>query len=176
MAAGILRAARSAASFTAMLLVFGVGGGMYQRLFLWPATRLFPGKRDALMWSFMIRMGGWVLAILQAGGASFRRNGKVPAGVGPRPVLMNHQSLLDIPTIFLVCGPEIPLIVTRRRYGRHVPLVSLMLKILDYPLVDPENEPRAAIATLKRAVQGQEHGLLVFPEGHRTRDGSLGAF
>jgi 1-acyl-sn-glycerol-3-phosphate acyltransferase len=89
---------------------------------------------------------------------------------------MNHQSILDIPTIFRLTYPEIPMIVTRTRYGRGVPLVSLMLKILDYPLVDPDQDPRGAITTLKKAVQRQEHGILVFPEGHRSADGSVGPF
>jgi 1-acyl-sn-glycerol-3-phosphate acyltransferase len=172
----IFRAVRSAASFLAMILVFGVLGGLYQRVVLGPASRLWPARRDALMWSFMVRMGAWVLAILRVGGASFRRRGTVPAGVGARLVLMNHQSVLDIPTVFQITYPEIPMIVTRTRYRRHVPLVSLMLKILDYPLVDPDHDPRGAISTLKDAVHRQEHGLLIFPEGHRSRDGSVGPF
>jgi len=171
-----LRAARSAASFLAVIFVFGVLGGLYQRVVLWPASRLWPGRRDRLMWVFMVRMGAWVLAILRGGGARFRRRGTVPAGVGARLVLMNHQSVLDIPTIFQLTYPEIPMIVTRTRYRRHIPLVSLMLKILDYPLVDPEHDPRGAISTLKEAVRRQEHGLLIFPEGHRSRDGSVGPF
>jgi 1-acyl-sn-glycerol-3-phosphate acyltransferase len=171
-----LRAVRSAGAFVLLLIVFGIGGGLYQRLVLWPATRLWPSGRERLMWRFMIVMAGWVLAILRLGGASFSRSGKVPARSGPRLVLMNHQSLLDIPTIFLVCAPELPPIVTRARYGRRVPLVSLMLRILEYPLVDPEREPRTAIATLRRAAEASAQGLLIFPEGHRSRDGSIGPF
>jgi 1-acyl-sn-glycerol-3-phosphate acyltransferase len=167
---------RSLASLVGVLLVFGVGGGFYQRVFLWPASRLWPRHRDRLMWSFMVRMGGWVLAIFRMGGARFRRRGSVPAGTGPRLVLMNHQSILDVPTIFLLTYPEIPQIVTRRRYARHVPLVSLMLRILDYPLVEPESDPRGAIATLKKAARRGSPGVLLFPEGHRSRDGSIGPF
>jgi 1-acyl-sn-glycerol-3-phosphate acyltransferase len=173
---GLWRGARSLASLVAVMLVFGVGGGLYQRVFLWPAGRLWPRHRDRLMWSFMARMGGWVLAIFRMGGASFHRRGRLPAGTGPRLVLMNHQSILDVPTIFLLTYPEIPQIVTRRSYGRHVPLVSLMLRILEYPLVEPESDPRGAISVLKRAARRGAPGVLLFPEGHRSRDGSIGPF
>jgi 1-acyl-sn-glycerol-3-phosphate acyltransferase len=173
---GLWRGLRSLASLVAVTLVFAVGGGFYQRVFLWPVSRLWPRHRDRLMWSFMVVMGGWVLAIFRMGGASFRRRGRIPAGIGPRLVLMNHQSILDVPTIFLLTYPEIPQIVTRRRYGRHVPLVSLMLRILDYPLVEPEIDPRGAIATLKKAARRGPPGVLLFPEGHRSRDGSIGPF
>lgn len=171
----VLRSLRSLLAFVTLMLVFGVGGGLYQRLFLWPATRLWPHKRDALMWSFMIRMGGWVLGILGLGGARFVRVGRLPPD-GPRLILMNHQSLLDIPTIFLLCAPQVPLIVTRRSFARGVPLVSLMLRIMEYPLIEPERDPRGSIATLKRAAERQRHGLLLFPEGHRTHHGELAPF
>lgn len=171
----LLKSIRSGLAFALLILVFAVGGGLYQRLFLWPATRVWPRKRDRLMWSFMIRMAGWVMDILRLGGATIRIRGKVPTG-GPLLILMNHQSVLDIPAVFLVCAPWIPLIVTRSRYARGVPLVSLMLRILGYPLVDPEEDPRRAVAVLREASARQEHGIVLFPEGHRSREGEIGAF
>src|SRR4029453_10590325 len=41
---------------------------------------------------------------------------------------------------------------------------------------DPERKPKAALAALKRAALEHRHGLLVFPEGHRSVDGEVGPF
>src|SRR5262249_5083281 len=32
------------------------------------------------------------------------------------------------------------------------------------------------LATLRDAARGQDHGIVIFPEGHRSRDGEIGAF
>jgi 1-acyl-sn-glycerol-3-phosphate acyltransferase len=173
--AGVFRGLRSLFSFVLLLSVFGVGGGVYQRLFLWPVIRLWPHTRPSLMRSFAVTMARLMMRILRLGGATVRRSGMVPTS-GPVLVLMNHQSLLDIPISYLLCSPEAPLIVARSRYARGVPVVSLMLRILEYPLVDPDNDPRGTVATLRRATDRAEHGILLFPEGHRSLDGEIGPF
>jgi 1-acyl-sn-glycerol-3-phosphate acyltransferase len=89
---------------------------------------------------------------------------------------MNHQSLLDIPTAVIMGRPYTPLFVTRRRYGRGIPMVSPMLRLLQAPLVDPESDPRGALKLLKQSALKESSAILIFPEGHRSRDGELGEF
>jgi len=149
--------------------------GIFQRVFLWPATALWPRKRTRLMSLFMRRVAAAVLFLVEMGGARLRRVGFIPTDA-PVLIIMNHQSLLDIPTSILLCGPYVPWFVTRRRYARLIPMVSLMLRILRGPFVDPAADPRGAVAALKEAALTQEHGILIFPEGHRSRDGELGPF
>jgi len=88
---------------------------------------------------------------------------------------MNHQSLLDIPTGVALCRPHVPLIVTRRRYGWGIPVVSPMLRIQRYPLIDPRADRREAV-TLVREAAARGHGVLLYPEGHRGRGGELQPF
>jgi 1-acyl-sn-glycerol-3-phosphate acyltransferase len=88
---------------------------------------------------------------------------------------MNHQSLLDIPTAVLMAQPYIPRFIARARYGSWVPAVSLCMRLLGCPIIEPENR-KASLRALREAARAQPHGILVFPEGHRTRDGEIQAF
>lgn len=170
-----LRCVWGAACLGGLLLAFALVGGAYQRLVLWPLVTLWPRLRAPLMARFAAGTSRFIVRGLRLGGARVELRGSVPAGA-PVLALMNHQSLLDVPLAYLVCRSHLPLIVTRSRYGHGVPVVSLMLRILDYPLVDPVGDPRGAIGVLRRAVERWDDALLLFPEGHRTHGGELDAF
>jgi 1-acyl-sn-glycerol-3-phosphate acyltransferase len=126
------------------------------------------------------RVSGWArahcrfaLAVLRLGGARYERRGTVKtdeAGI----IVMNHQSLLDIPTVILMCTPLVPAFVARARYAS-VPLIATGLRVASCPVVDPGHDRDAALALLAGAVQ-QERALIIYPEGHRTPDGSLQPF
>jgi 1-acyl-sn-glycerol-3-phosphate acyltransferase len=93
---------------------------------------------------------------------------------------MNHQSVLDIPIgLSLVPGPY-PLIPTRDRYRRGIPGVSPLTRLARYPFVSQGQsltraELRGLIEAADQVARG-EQSLLIFPEGHRSRDGSIGPF
>ena len=170
----LLRGPRSGLAFVLNMLLV-LGAELYQRLVLWPLIRLFPGRREALMWPLMRFLSHSIVRLIRLGGASARRVGSVPDDP-PALVLMNHQSLVDIPVLYTCFGLRLPIVVTRKRYGRGIPMVSLMLRILDYPLVDPDADPRGAIALLQKAARKEGYSVLLFPEGHRSRDGEVGPF
>lgn len=149
-------------------------GGIYQRLVLWPASALFPRRRRALVSAYMRVMARVIFALLGIGGARARRCGRVPTD-GPVLIIMNHQSLVDILTLCLVGWPHVPWFVSRRRYARLVPTIAFCQRLLGCPVIEP-SEPRAALATLEDAGRRQDHGIAIFPEGHRTRDGEIGPF
>jgi 1-acyl-sn-glycerol-3-phosphate acyltransferase len=110
------------------------------------------------------------------GGARFVRRGRIPTAE-PSLILMNHQSLLDIVTTTLMGDPYVPAFVPRRRYARwFVPLVGGSIWLLRCPVVDPKRDPDGAIAAMRRAATEQLHGILVFPEGHRSLDGQVRPF
>lgn len=146
-----------------------------QRILLWPLIALVPSLRIPLMSRFMHLEAWAVLRSMEIGGARFRRLGHIPTAE-PAVILMNHQSLLDIPTAVIMGRPYTPLFVTRRLYGRGIPMVSLMLRILRCPLVDPRADRRGALLLVKQAALRESSGILIFPEGHRSRDGSVGEF
>ena len=149
-------------------------GGLYQRVVLYPAVFLWPRRRPALTSPFFRAMCRGITALLRLGGARLRRCGVVPTD-GPVLVLMNHQSVLDIVTVGLMSDPYVPLFVTRKRYAYGLPCISPHLRLMGCPVIDPDDW-RRALTVFREAGRALHHGLLVFPEGHRTKDGTIGPF
>ena len=165
-----IRSLLGAASLVAWLIV----GDVWERLVVWPAMRLRPRQADRVIAWYMKGMSNGIFGIIRAAGGRARRTGTFPS-TEPSYVVMNHQSLLDIPTAVLMAEPYIPRFIARARYGRWVPSVSLCMRLLGCPLIEPENR-KASLRALREAARAQPHGIVVFPEGHRTRDGEIQAF
>jgi 1-acyl-sn-glycerol-3-phosphate acyltransferase len=156
------------------LLLIGVlflAGALVQRLVVWPAAHLWPARRWAIVSVFMRAISAGIFAILRLGGARARRHGRIPTGSAVL-VVMNHQSLLDIPTVVLLSRPHSPAFVTRRLYTRFVPVVALCTRLIGCPAIEPRSR-RQALREIENAARMQDHGLLIFPEGHRTPDGEV---
>ena len=103
---------------------------------------------------------------------------KVPSGPGVL-IVMNHQSLIDIPLVVRCIENGYPRIVTRQRYARWIPLVSHVLKLYQFPLVDSTakaGQTRRMLRSLQESARTSEVPFMIFPEGHRTRDGEIGPF
>lgn len=153
------------------LLVWMPLGGVYQRLVIYPLVYLMPSWRARLTSRFFRGMSHGILLCLRLGGASVRRSGSVDTGA-PVLVLMNHQSLLDIPIAGLMSSPLVPWFVTRKRYHYGVPAVSPCLRLMGCPVIDPRDR-KGSLRTMRDAARVLEHGMLVFAEGHRTQDGEI---
>lgn len=171
------KAFRSLRSFLGVLAVGGLFmlGSLRLRLLVVPAAFFFPERRFALISRYMKWMSRNIFRLLTLGGARIRRSGRIPTET-PIIVVANHQSLLDICQATLLADPFVPAFVTRRRYGRFVPLVSTSVRMLGSPLIDPERHPRGVLEIIRKTVRDLPHGILIFPEGHRTRDGEVGPF
>jgi 1-acyl-sn-glycerol-3-phosphate acyltransferase len=93
---------------------------------------------------------------------------------------MNHQSVLDIPLgVWLIRGPQV-VIPTRDRYRRGVPGISPLVRLAGFPIVSQKRtitrDELKGLTDAADLVARGERSLLIFPEGHRTRDGSIGRF
>jgi 1-acyl-sn-glycerol-3-phosphate acyltransferase len=172
---GLLRALRGALSLGAVAFWLAVPGPAIFYLLYMPRAVLWPARRRALVSSYMKLMSRGIFALLELGGARFRRTGTIPTGQ-PALILMNHQSLLDIPAVSLMAEPNVPAFVTRRRYARFIPSISPAIRLLDCPLVDPKRDPRGALRTVREAAAAHDAGLLIYPEGHRSLDGEIRPF
>jgi 1-acyl-sn-glycerol-3-phosphate acyltransferase len=157
-----------------LLLVFMVAGGAYQRLVVYPLAFLRPSRRRRLTSAYFRGMSHGILLCMRLGGARLRRAGTVSTA-SPTLVVMNHQSLLDIPTAGLMCAPLVPWFVTRRRYHYGVPAVSPCLRLMGCPVIEPRDR-RQSLKRMIQAARELEHGMLIFAEGHRSRDGEVQPF
>jgi 1-acyl-sn-glycerol-3-phosphate acyltransferase len=170
----ILGGARTVLGLGLVGLLFLVSSPLL-RLFVIPVSWLRPGLRDWNISWFMKYMSGGILLFLRLAGIRARRHGTIPT---ERPVLIvaNHQSLIDILQITLMSRPFVPAFVTRKRYARFVPLVSASLRLLRAPIVEPKAGKAKSILAVARAARSLQHGLIIFAEGHRSKDGSIGPF
>jgi 1-acyl-sn-glycerol-3-phosphate acyltransferase len=89
---------------------------------------------------------------------------------GPVILAMNHQSYLDPPLAGTTCDRAIYFLA--RRTLLDVPLLGWVLPKLNVIPVNQEGVDRSAIKAVIRVLQAG-NGVLVFPEGSRTLDGTL---
>ena len=94
-------------------------------------------------------------------------------------IICNHQSLFDIPA-FMRFMPEVDLrFIAKDKLGKGVPLVSPMLKSQDHCLIPRNVRPLESVKLISDfGVRSKEQNLVpvLFPEGTRSRDGSVGKF
>jgi 1-acyl-sn-glycerol-3-phosphate acyltransferase len=167
--------------YLAILVVCGVVliCDLVQRFVIVPLGWLLPSRRDRILIAWAQRLARLVTAPLSwIGGASIPEPPKISSGPGVL-MLMNHQSLIDIPLIVRCIENGYPRIVTRRRYARWIPLISHVLRLYQFPLVDPSakaGQTRRMLRSLQEAARTSEVPVMIFPEGTRTKDGEIGPF
>jgi 1-acyl-sn-glycerol-3-phosphate acyltransferase len=170
------RAARSALFVLVYLPYLALAMGLGQRLIVIPLTWLLPASRARILapwFRFHARNTLWLLKII----AGVRVTVEGTIGPGPVTVVMNHQSLIDIPIGFNIVPGPLPLIPTRRKYARGFPGVSPLVRVARLPLVSQTRKDiRADLAMIMDAAERTrtgENSFFIFPEGHRTMDGSI---
>jgi 1-acyl-sn-glycerol-3-phosphate acyltransferase len=85
----------------------------------------------------------------------------------------NHQSIYDIPILFATLPLQLR-IVAKESLGR-IPFLGWHLRRTGHLLVDRRNPGADIVAKMKRLV-GEQHSLIVFPEGTRSVDGQVARF
>jgi 1-acyl-sn-glycerol-3-phosphate acyltransferase len=89
---------------------------------------------------------------------------------GPLILAMNHESYLDPP--LAGNASDRPIYFFARRTLLEVPILGPILPKLNVIPVDQEGMDRSALKATIRVLKANE-GVLIFPEGSRTMDGSL---
>jgi 1-acyl-sn-glycerol-3-phosphate acyltransferase len=170
-----LAALRSFLAVSAVVLWLAVPGNLMLFAGVVPAGWLMPRRRRAFVSAYMRLMSRGILGLIRLGGARFERSGTIPTD-RPGLVIMNHQSLLDIPSLVLMSWPQSPAFVTRSRYGRFLAPVSTCVQMLGSPIIDPRRDPRAAVEQIGALAPSLQNGVVLFAEGHRSRDGGVRPF
>jgi 1-acyl-sn-glycerol-3-phosphate acyltransferase len=112
-----------------------------------------------------IRFGGWDLAV----------DGMETLPPGGAVLVSNHQSLVDIP-LLLAAFPRPVRFLAKRELGE-IPLFGKGMAAAGNLFID-RDDPRDAIHMLRVASARLSEGqlLVVFPEGTRSGDGTIGEF
>jgi len=87
----------------------------------------------------------------------------------------NHQSFFDTFLLVTVLSKWNPKFVAKKELGKWIPSISFNLRTGGHALIDRSN-PRQAIPLLEsfaKNAMGHGDSIIVFPEGTRSRDGSL---
>jgi 1-acyl-sn-glycerol-3-phosphate acyltransferase len=172
-----LRTLRGALAFVLTLTWMGGPCAIVLYPFVLPAGLLLRGtpRRALVSWYMRFVVRG-ILFFFRLGGARFHWTARVPTAE-PCLVLMNHQSQIDIPVATMMGDPYVPAFVPRALYSRwYIPLVGPTIHLLECPIVDPRRDAKGAVEAMRRAGRDNRHGLLVFPEGHRSVDGQVRPF
>jgi 1-acyl-sn-glycerol-3-phosphate acyltransferase len=158
--------------FALMFLI----GDIIQRTLVVLIIRIAPSRRERVLTGWMDFLKRLVMGIVRrVGGARIDNIAPIEARPGIL-IVMNHQSLLDIPTAFEFVAGDNPLFVTRQRYSRGIPLLSHMLRLYGHPFVEPTRNIRPQLEKLAEHGRTSEHPIVIFPEGSRTRDRSIRPF
>jgi 1-acyl-sn-glycerol-3-phosphate acyltransferase len=93
-------------------------------------------------------------------------------------IISNHQSVIDIVLIGGLLFTNYPKYVAKSELRRWIPSVSLNLKHGGNALIDRTDRRQAirAITEMARTAQERNVSVVIFPEGTRSKDGSLGEF
>ncbi len=90
----------------------------------------------------------------------------------------NHQSMYDIPIFGGILIRNFPKYVAKRSLAKGIPAISLNLKRGGNALIDRDDRDKAvaSITKMARDCQDRDVSAVIFPEGTRSRDGSLGVY
>ncbi|MBO5064570.1 MAG: 1-acyl-sn-glycerol-3-phosphate acyltransferase [Clostridia bacterium] len=119
---------------------------------------------------------GWLNPLIAKAGVNFNVYGKenIPEN---EPIIYtpNHAGIFDIPSIILN-APEPPIFIAKKEL-KSVPVLSDWMYVLDCVFVDRNNK-NSARSSLHEAIEMVKNGrsVVVFPEGTRSKDGTLGEF
>jgi 1-acyl-sn-glycerol-3-phosphate acyltransferase len=153
---------------------------LVQRFVIGPWLWLRPQSRQRVLGRWLQILEWLVTRPLETiGGASLPpRHRVVPCRPGVL-IVLNHQSLLDIPLGVRTLNSGYLRLVTRRRYSRFIPLISHLIRLYRNPLVDPTataGDGRRMLKRLRTIARESEAPIMIFPEGTRSKDGEIGPF
>jgi 1-acyl-sn-glycerol-3-phosphate acyltransferase len=175
----VIRATRSLLFSVIYPIYLQVVMGTVQELVIRPLCALNPKRRTRILRSWLRCHAIVVLGMARhLGGLRLHIQGTLPEASSI--ILMNHQSLLDIPVAVLMTRGPCPIIPTREKYTRGISTISRLARLCGFPSLSrgthARREEHRAMVGAAEAVANGERTLIIYPEGHRTHDGELQPF
>lgn len=172
----LFSAIRSFLGVVGCLLLLGIVAPAVLYLGVVPLIALGPGRRIELGTRWVTWIAKSLVTLMRFGGATFDIEGEID-GAQAGVVIMNHQSVLEVPPLIHILKPRLPRFVARSRYAKSIPTVSHAIAYLDCIVIDPRRDRAGAVLAIQRAAEeGLHHAVMLFPEGHRTQDGEVAPF
>lgn len=120
----------------------------------------------------------WAPGLLFFAGVRLRvrgRDGAIPElPAGPCLFVANHQSVIDICVLFR--GLPRPVRFVAKRELRRLPFVGWYIGVMGMAFVDRRARGGRGMVEAMTRLLASGSDVIVFPEGTRSRDGSIGAF
>jgi len=139
-------------------------------------ARLFGLRPMEITMGIMQRV---LLIVFRIGGTRLEveRSAEVMPGTG-YIVVSNHQSMFDVPIFGGLLFSNYPKYVSKKELGRWIPAVSFNLTHGGNAIIDRRDpvQARDAIRELGETCEKRDVAVVIFPEGTRSRDGSLRSF
>ncbi len=108
---------------------------------------------------------------------NFKGFEKIPQN-RPLIIVANHQTLLDIVAIVVGFRKNHPKFISKIELGKGIPSVSYNLRHGGSVLIDRKNKSQSVkdILMLGKHIEKETYAACIFPEGTRTKDGSVKTF
>jgi 1-acyl-sn-glycerol-3-phosphate acyltransferase len=108
---------------------------------------------------------------------TFKGFDKIPQDC-PLIIVSNHQSTFDIPPIGYGFRKHHPKFVSKIELGKGIPSISYNLRMGGSALIDRKNGKQAIveIAKLGKHIEKENYSASIFPEGTRTKNGTIRRF
>ena len=129
---------------------------------------------QSLSYRIWHQLGYWLFALLFIFGNSFRRYGRhrVPA-TGPFLIISNHESFWDPPIVGITVGRRVTYMARKTLFNNRIG--SFLMRMQGAFPVDQDGTGLDGIRTALQMFEKGE-GVIVFPEGTRTPDGTMKEF
>jgi len=156
------------------LLAFGLTLGVFE--IVARIARLFGMRPMEVTMGVMQRMLLWELRITGTK-LVVEKSEKLQGRTG-YVLISNHQSLIDVPIFGGLLFSNYPKYIAKAELGRWLPTVSFNLTHGGNAIIE-RDDPRQALRIIKQLgeeCQQRDTAVVIFPEGTRSRDGTLGQF
>jgi 1-acyl-sn-glycerol-3-phosphate acyltransferase len=135
------------------------------------------GFKKSMIWAIYRIAQGWALAIIKLTKCDVTVSGRENIPMDKRGIcfVSNHCGYFDIVLLLAYCSR--PAGFVAKKELAFVPFLNIWIFMLGGPFIDRGN-PRKAVKAINKGIERLKkgRGLIIFPEGHRSKGAGLQPF